>query len=87
VRREAFHRERPGDADAGFVLIRSVVEQFDIGGAGDGGVNLALAGDTGFPPGGVRGAGGFRPGRVGLAGDFPLLKSLPLVGRVARSAG
>ena len=40
MRRQAFHRERAGDAEAFVVFVRLVVEQFRVGVAGDGGVNL-----------------------------------------------
>ena len=51
--REGFDGEGAGDADLGFVLVGFVVEELELGLGGDGGVNFLLAGDAGFPPGGV----------------------------------
>ena len=50
MRREAFDRERPGDADAVIVEIGLVVEIFEFGLGGDRGVDLLLAGDARLPP-------------------------------------
>jgi hypothetical protein len=61
MRRQAFDYDGTGHAHAGFVVIGAVVEQFDIGGLGDGGVDLLLAGDASFPPFGVLRFGGSDP--------------------------
>ena len=61
MRRQALDRKRPGDADAGIVGVRLVVEIFDIGTRGDAGVDLALTGDPRLPPFGVR-FGGYAAG-------------------------
>jgi hypothetical protein len=53
VRREAFDGERAADADAPVVLVRLVVEQFGVGVAGDGDVNLLLPLAAQPPPLGV----------------------------------
>ena len=53
VRRQALDGERAGDADAGIVVIGLVVEIFDVGARGDGGVDLLLPGDARLPPFGV----------------------------------
>ena len=62
MRRQALDREGTGDADAGIVGVRLVVEIFDIGTRGDAGVDLALPGDPRLPPLGVR-FGRARPAR------------------------
>ena len=46
MRREALDRERPGDADLPLVFVGFVVEVFELGLGGDGGVDLLLAGDA-----------------------------------------
>ena len=68
---EAFDGEGAGDADFGFVLVGFVVEVFEGGVAGDGGVNLFLAFLFGLPEGFEGGFGGFGPVGGGVAGDFP----------------
>ena len=80
--RDAFDGERAGDAHLGFVVVGFVVEEFKLGLGGDGGVNLLLAGDAGFPPGGVQFLNlGCSRGVVGLtfpegwSGLRPLLRS------------
>jgi hypothetical protein len=70
VRRQAFDRERAGDADAAGVVVGAVVEQFDIGGLRDRVVDLALPGEARPPLFGMR---GLRPVGTGLARDFPSL--------------
>ena len=76
VRRQAFDRERPGDADAAVVLVGPVVEVFDVGGLGDRGVDLLLPRDARFPPCGVGLLGGVGPIGLGLARDLPFLPGL-----------
>jgi hypothetical protein len=49
VRRQALDRERPGDTDLAPVLVRLVIEQFDIGGPCDRLVDLLLPGDVAAP--------------------------------------
>ena len=49
VRGEAFDGEGSRDADALFVFVGFVVEEFGIGAAGDGGVDFFLAGAAQFP--------------------------------------
>ncbi len=61
MRRQAFHSERACDAHAVGVLIRPVVEQFHVGALGDGGVDLLLPSDAGFPPGIVNSGDIIRP--------------------------
>ena len=73
---EAFDGEGASHPDDGFVFVGFVVEKFLIGTGGDGGVNLALAGNAGFPEGieGSLGAGGPVGGR--FAGHFPFQQSI-----------
>ena len=54
MRRQAFDREGAGHTHLALVLIGAVVEQFDIGGAGDRGVDLFLPGNAAFPPVGMQ---------------------------------
>ena len=72
VRRQAFHREGAGDADAFPVLVGLVVEVFVLGAGGDRGVDLLLAGDAGLPEGGEGRAGRPRASRAGPRGGFPI---------------
>ena len=76
VRRQALDGEGTCDADAGLVLVGAVVEVLDVGLAGDGGVDAALALDAGGPPGGVRLPSLGRPGWIGVAWDLPFLPGL-----------
>ena len=71
--RQAFHGEGAGDADLLLVLVGLVVEVFEFGLGGDGGVDFLLACNARLPPVGVEFSGGIRPFGVGVAGDFPLL--------------
>ncbi len=77
MRRQALDRERPGDADAGFVVIGPVVEQFDIGGLGDASRRSPSGGRCALPTT-PRAAPSplSRPVGVGLARDFPFLPVL-----------
>jgi len=50
VRRKAFDRERPRNADAGFVLIGTVVEKFHVGFLGNRLVDFPLPRDALLPP-------------------------------------
>ena len=52
--REALDGERPGHADLLLVVVGLVVEVFELGLGGDGGVDLLLPGDAGLPPFGVQ---------------------------------
>ena len=76
VGRQALDGEGPGDADLGIVGIGLVVEIFELGLGGDGGIDLLLAGDAAFPPVAVHLLCLLRPGLVGLARDFPFLPRL-----------
>ena len=76
MRRQALDGERPGDTDAGTVFVGAVVEVFDVGLAGDGGVDAPLPLDAGLPPGGVGLLGLRGPGGFGGAGDLPILPLL-----------
>jgi len=78
VRRERFHREGAGDADARLIFVRAVVEQLDIGVLGDGGVDGGLASDARLPPGAVQAQRLGRPGCAGLARDLPFLPGVAL---------
>lgn len=71
MRGEAFDGEGAGDAHLAVVDIGLVVEEFEIGLGGDGGVDLLLAGDAGFPPLGMGLPGRVGPAGFGVAGDFP----------------
>ena len=74
VRREALHRERPGDAHPGIVHVGPVVEVLDIGRLGDRGVDPPLPLDARLPPGGVQLLGGVGPRFASASrGIFPLL--------------
>jgi len=73
VWRQAFDRERPGDADARLVLVGAVIQEFDVGLMGDRGVDAALALDAGVPPDGVCALNIVGPAKAGIAGDLPLL--------------
>ena len=73
MRRQAFHRERTGDAGAGAVLIRTVVQKFDVGAARDGGVDFPLPLDPRRPPSGMGLHGGGWPGGGGVARDLPFV--------------
>ena len=66
--RDAFDGEGTGDADLGLVVVGFVVEKFKLGLGGDGGVYFLLAGDAGFPPGGVELRGCFGPRVDGCSG-------------------
>ena len=76
MRRQTFHGERTGDADARVVGIRLVVEKFMVCLGGDGGIDGLLAGDARLPPFGVRGCSTGRPALSCLARDFPFLPCL-----------
>ena len=76
VGRQAFDRERPGDADLLLVLVGLVVEGFELGLGGDGSVDFLLAGDAGLPPVGVQFLRGIGPFSIDVSGDFPLLPLL-----------
>jgi hypothetical protein len=54
VGRQAFDGERASDADLLLVLVGLVVEVFELGLGGDGGVDFPLAGDAGLPPVGMQ---------------------------------
>ena len=54
VRAEALHGEGTGHADLLLVLVGLVVEVFELGLGGDGGVDLLLPGDARLPPVGVQ---------------------------------
>ena len=73
VRGEAFDGEGTGDTNLLFVLVRFVVEVFELGLGGDGGIDFPLPGDAGLPPGGVEFPRCLGPFGVGFAGNFPLL--------------
>ena len=76
VRGEALDRERPGDADLSLVLVGLVVEVFEVGLGGDGGVDFLLAGDALLPPFGVQLLCLLGPFVVSLARNFPLFPLL-----------
>ena len=76
MRGEGFDGEGAGDADLFGVVIGLVVEVFGVGFGGDGGIDLALAGDTLLPPFGVEFFGGRGPGGIGFARDLPLFPGL-----------
>ena len=69
VRRDALHREGAGDANLPPVLVGLVVEVLEIRLRGDGGVDLLLAGDAGFPPLGVKVGSGRLPRIAGGVGN------------------
>ena len=71
VRRQALDGEGPCDADALLVLVGLVVEVFEIGLGGDGGVDLLLPGNADLPEGIERLLGGFGPVGGRVTGDFP----------------
>ncbi len=58
---EALDRERPGHADLLLVLVGLVVEVFELGLGGDGGVDLLLPGDARLPPFGMQFLGASGP--------------------------
>ena len=70
---EALHGEGTGDADLLLVLVGLVVEVFELGLGGDGGVDLLLPGDAGLPPVGVQLLCRVRPLAIGLARNLPFL--------------
>ena len=69
VGREAFNREGPRNADAFFILIRFVIEEFVISLGGDGGVDFALPRDAGFPEILQRCRGGVGPWQARIVGQ------------------
>ena len=81
MRGEALDGERPGDADLSLVVVGLVVEVFEVGLGGDGGVDFLLARDALLPPFGVQLLCLLGPFVVGLARDFPFFPLL-LEGRV-----
>jgi hypothetical protein len=76
VRRQALHGERAGDAHLAVILVGAVVEVLELRLRGDGGVDLALAGDALLPEGGEQWLSGWWPVGRAFAGDFPLLERL-----------
>ena len=76
MRRQALDGERPGDADAGLVLIGLVEEIFVIRLGRDGSVHLLLPGDACLPPCSMNIAGFGGPVIVRLTWDFPFLPGL-----------
>ena len=73
---EAFDGERTGHADLLLVVVGLVVEVFELGLGGDGGVDLLLSGDAGLPPVGVQLLRCVRPLGIGLARNLPFLPVL-----------
>ena len=73
VRAKALDRERAGDADLLLVRVGLVVEVFELGLGGDGGVDLLLPGDARLPPVGVQFLRRVRPLGFGLARNLPFL--------------
>ncbi len=76
MRGEAFDRERTGDANLLVVFVGFVVEVFELGLGGDGGVDFLLASDALLPPFGVQVFCVLRPFVFGLARDLPFFPVL-----------
>src|SRR5271165_7504064 len=76
MRRKAFDRERPCDANDALGLQGAVVQLFDVGIAGDGRVDLLLPLAPKFPPGCMIGLHGVGPREISFARDLPLLPLL-----------
>ena len=73
---KALDGERAGDADLLLILVGLVVEVFELGLGGDGGVDLLLAGDALLPPVGVQLLRRIGPLGIGLARNLPLFPGL-----------
>ena len=73
MRGEALDGERPGDADLLLVVVGLVVEIFELGFGGDGGVDFLLAGDALLPPFRVEFLRAVRATCLRLRGGFPIL--------------
>ena len=71
--REAFDREWPCHAHAGFVFIRAVVEEFNISGLSDRLINPSLTRDALLPPSPVKASDVSGPSLAHLSWDFPFL--------------
>lgn len=76
MRRQALNCKRASDADAGVVRVGAVVEVFDVGGLGDRGVDLLLAGGARIPPSRVDTSHIARPFWIGLTWHLPFLVRL-----------